>query len=491
MELDYLTINEAAQLLNEKKVSSAELTQHCIKNIKQKNAEVNAFLTITEDKALNSAKESDERRSRGELKSNIDGIPGSLKDVICTAGVRTTAASKMLDNFIPPYDAHVTRLLKDAGAVIVGKTNLDEFAMGTTTAYSAYNMTKNPWDTSRVVGGSSGGSAASVAADQSIFSLGTDTGGSIRLPASWTNTVGLRPTYGRVSRNGVIAMASSLDQVGTFTRSVADAAELLRILAEPDTGDSTSYKIPVPNYVAAIGKDIKGMKIGVVKEFMGEAVDVKIREAVNAAIRQFEKLGAEIIDISVPLAEESLATYMVIVPSEVSTNLERYDGIKYGVSANEDANVDNLIEVYYKSRQKFGNEAKRRIMLGSFALSAGFYDQYYNRARKVQRMIKAQFSEKFKEVDVMVGPVSPTMPFKTNEDLNDSLKLWMADLLVVPVNVANLCGISVPCGFEQGLPIGMQIIANHFDEEKLFKVASAFEVSTEWHKINAKSKIQN
>lgn len=480
-EMDLLSISDAVKLLDEKKVSSEELTIECLKKIKKHNPVVNAFLTITEDSAISAAKESDARRSHGELKSNIDGIPGSLKDVICTEGVRTTAASRMLENFIPPYNAHVAQLLDNAGAVIVGKTNLDEFAMGTTTAYSAYEMTKNPWDTGRVVGGSSGGSAASVAADQSFFSLGSDTGGSIRLPASWTNTVGLRPTYGRVSRNGIIAMASSLDQVGTFTRTVQDAAQILSIISEPDLWDSTNVKNASPNYNNYIGKDVKGMKVGVVKEFMGDAVDQSIREYVGGAVKQLEKLGAEVREISVPLAEESLAAYMVIVPSEVSTNLERYDGIKYGKSANEDSNAESLLEVYYKSRQNFGNEAKRRIMLGSFALSSGYFDQYYNRAREVQKMIKAQFSESFKDVDVMVGPVAPAMPFKTDEDLDDPLKLWMADLLAVPVNVANLCGISVPCGFDHNLPIGLQMIANHFEEDKLFKLASAFEASTEWH----------
>ena len=491
MNLDYLTISEASKLLNQKKVSSVELTTHCLANIKEQNREINAFLTVIENEAMSAAKESDNRRARGELKSSIDGVPGSLKDVICTEGVRTTAASNMLDNFVPPYDAHVAKLLKDAGTVIAGKTNLDEYAMGTTTAYSAYGMVKNPWDTERVVGGSSGGSAASVSADQSFFSLGTDTGGSIRLPASWTNTVGLRPTYGRVSRNGIIAMASSLDQVGTFTRSVEDATTILSIIAEPDSWDSTSVKKSVPDYRASLSKSLKGVKIGVVKEFMGDAVDGDIRKAVSEAILVLGKLGAEVKEISVPLAEESLATYMIIVPSEISTNLERYDGIRYGISANDDPDIHSLIGVYYKSRRSFGSEAKRRTMLGSFALSAGYHDQYYNRAKGVAKMIKAQFNDNFKDVDVMVGPVAPTMPFRADEDLNDPLKLWMADLLAVPVNVAGLCGISIPCGFSQNMPIGLQIMANHFAEEKLFKVASAFEASTKWHGYNAECRMQN
>ncbi len=490
MNLSYLTITEALRLLSKGDVSSSELTEYYLKRSKQLEPSLHSYITLNDD-AVEQARASDQRRHKGELKGAIDGIPGALKDVIVTRSFRTTAASKMLDNFVPPYEAWVSALLDKAGMILLGKTNLDEFAMGTTTVNSAYGVTKNPWDTTRVVGGSSGGSAAAVAADQCLFSLGTDTGGSIRLPASWSNTVGLRPTYGRVSRNGVIAMASSLDQVGTFTRSVEDAALILGLISQHDPGDSTAVTKPMPDYHQSLSKDLKGIRVGVVKEYFGDGVEPHIKETAFIAIKQLEKLGATVKEVSLPLAELSLAVYCILVPAEVSTNLERYDGIKYGYStANQDAN-QSLKDVYVESRNHFGAEAKRRIMLGTYALSAGYYDAYYAKAQKVRTLIINEFNQVFKDHDVLVGPVAPTAPFKINDNLDDPLKLWMADVLAVPVNIAGLPGMSVPCGFDQNLPVGLQIIANKFDEEHIVAVASAYEASTEWHTKHPEMEVQN
>ncbi len=482
MSSSFLTISTARQMLQSKQISAVELTQFCLDRIKKTDTELNAFVTITDDLALKQAQLSDERRAKGQMKSGLDGIPGGLKDVICVKGVKATASSKMLEHFVPPYTAHVAQMLDDAGMILLGKTNLDEFAMGTTTEYSAFGVTKNPWDLEKVAGGSSGGSAASVSADQTIFALGSDTGGSIRLPAAWTGVVGLKPTYGRVSRNGVIAMASSLDQVGTFTRSVADAAEVLSIIAVPDPLDSTSVKNPVPNYLSDLSSNLKGMRVGVVKEFMGPMVDDGIRDAVQKAIDQLKTLGADVVEVSIPLSELALAVYCVIVPAEVSTNLERYDGMRYGLSAMNDKSEQTLAEVYSESRGLgLGAEAKRRSMLGAYVLSAGHIDQYYAKAQAVRGLITRRFSEAFQGVDCLVGPVSSTGPFKIGENANDPLKTWMADLLVVPANIAGLPGMSVPCGLVDKMPVGMQIIANRFREDNIFKVASSFEASTNWH----------
>jgi aspartyl-tRNA(Asn)/glutamyl-tRNA(Gln) amidotransferase subunit A len=476
--LDFLTIIDAVKMLDEGKITSVELTKHYLDKINKLDRKINALISVTPDLALKEAAKSDDRRAKNNLRSAIDGVPGTLKDVLVTQSVRTTAASKMLNDFIPPYEAHVVSLLKNAGMVVLGKTNLDEYAMGTTTVNSAYFITKNPWDTTRVVGGSSGGSAAAVAADFGVFSLGTDTGGSIRLPASWTNTVGVRPTYGRVSRNGVIAMASSLDQVGLFTRSVVDAALLLSIIAEPDKGDSTSVRKTVPDYQSLLKSDLHGITVGLVKQFMSDGVDENIKKSVLEAVAQLKSLGAEVKEVSIPLSEMSLAVYMILVPSEVSTNLERYDGIRYGYSGANHAK--NLKDVYLQSRTHFGDEAKRRIMLGSFALSSGYYDAYYNKAKRVRAMISHQFDQVFQNVDVLVGPVAPSLPFKIGDDLSDPLKLWMADLLAVPVNVAGLCGVSVPCGFSENLPVGLQIMGKAFDDETILAVANAYQKSTNW-----------
>lgn len=482
MSLSYLTISGARQMLESKQVSSVELTQHYLDCIKKIDPEVNAYVTVTDELALKQAHESDARRAKGQLKSALDGIPGALKDVICVKGVRATASSKMLENFVPPYSAHVATLLDDSGMILLGKTNLDEFAMGATTEYSAFGVSKNPWDLTKVAGGSSGGSAVAVSADEALFSLGTDTGGSIRLPAAWTGVVGFKPTYGRVSRRGVIAMASSLDQVGVFSRSVTDAAEILSIIAKPDALDSTSVKNAAPDYASALSTDLKGVRIGVVKEFMSDAVDEQIRSVIQTAIERLKSLGAEVKEVSIPLAELALAVYCVIVPAEVSTNLERYDGIRYGFSVMDNTSEQALTDIYSQSRGLgLGAEAKRRSMLGAFVLSVGHIDQYYAKAQAVRALITRRFSEAFLNVDCLVGPVSPTMAFDIGQNANDPLKAWMADLLTVPANIAGLPGMSIPCGMVGGLPVGLQIIANQFREDNIIKVASSFEASTDWH----------
>lgn len=492
MSLDYLSVREASNLLTAKKISAVELTKHYLTRIKELNSNLNAYLTVDEDFALEAAAKSDERRSKNQSLGPLDGVPGAIKDVIATKDVRTTAASKILDQFKPPYNAFVTKVLSDAGTVTLGKTNLDEFAMGASTEYSAYGPSKNPWDTSRVPGGSSGGSAVAVAADLAPFALGTDTGGSIRQPAGWTGVVGMRPTYGRVSRSGVIAMASSFDQVGVFTRSVGDAAILLTELSKYDSGDSTHSNDKNNNFTSSIGQNIKGKKVGVIKEFFDSGLDENIDQAVNEAIDELKRLGAEVKMVSLPLLKYSLAAYYIMVPAEVSTNMERYDGIRYGHSSiNTDPN-DSLIEVYGKSRdQGFGAEVKRRIILGSYVLSAGYYDQYYAKAQRVRGLIQKQFKSAFKEVDVLVGPVSPTLPFKFGESTSDPLKMYLADVLTVPVNVAGLPGISIPCGFSDGLPIGLQIIADQFREDNIFSVASAFEASTDWSRKHPSLEVNN
>ncbi len=482
MEPTFYTIDQAATALSERKISAVELIKASLTQTKLQHKQLNSFVTITEDMALEQATASDQRRQHNQSRGLLDGIPIALKDVITTKGIRTTASSNILRNFVPPYDAFVWQKLRDAGSVLIGKTNLDEFAMGTTTEYSAFGPTKNPWDATLVAGGSSGGSAVAVAAGGAVGALGSDTGGSIRLPASWCGVVGLRPTYGRVSRYGVIAMASSLDQIGTFTRTVKDAAYVLETIAGHDAADSTSVPAAVPAYTKALRHELKGVRIGVVKQFFGPGVDDHIQAAVHQGIAQLQKLGAEMIDVSLPLAEAALATYCIITPAEVSTNLERYDGIKFGYSAASEASVHTLLDVYMESRAKgFGAEAKRRIMLGSYVLSAGYYEAYYHKAQQVRRLIQDQFSDVFTKVDCLVGPVSPTSALPLGQAEADPLKTWMADVLAVPVNIAGLPGMSVPCGFDRGLPIGLHLIADQFKEENLFAVASAFEASTDWH----------
>lgn len=482
-DLSHLTIKDAEKLLSSKKVSSVELTNFYLDRIAKTNKRINSYLTVCEDVALKQAEQSDDRRASGEVKGVLDGVPMALKDIFATKGVRTTGASKILENFIPPYDAFVTKELQNSGAVLLGKLNCDEFAMGTTNENSAYETVKNPWNTNKVSGGSSGGSAVAVAADQCVFSLGTDTGGSIRLPASWNNVFGLRPTYGRVSRNGILAMASSLDQVGAFGKTVADVAELTSIISKHDEKDSTHANRPVSDYASLLSADVKGVRVGVIDQFFGPGIEPDVKSTVEEAIKHLEGLGAVVERISMPILDKALAAYYIICPAEVSTNLERYDGIKYGYSSVVEESNQSLAEVYSHSRHNaLGSEAKRRSLLGAFVLSAGYYDAFYHKAQQVRAMIKRSFDDAFAKYDLLVGPVIPNMPFNIGENSEDPMALYLADILTVPVNIAGLPAASVPCGFSDGLPIGMQLIAKQFTEEAILKVAYAYEQSTKWHK---------
>jgi len=458
MDLTKITLKEAAQALKDKKVSSKELTSLAFAQVEKLEPRLGAFLTLTKEIAEKQAERIDKFVANNQEIALLAGIPMAIKDVIVTKGIRTTAGSKILSDFIPPYSATVYEKLDNAGAVLIGKTNLDEFAMGASTENSAYKLTKNPWNLDRVPGGSSGGSAASVAADMVFYSLGSDTGGSIRQPASFCGVVGLKPTYGRVSRYGLIAMASSLDQIGPITKTVEDAILVLHTIAGHDRYDATSVEKAVPDYTKFLTGDVKNVKIGVPKEFFGEGVEIYVRDTVEKAIKRLGQLGAKVTEISLPRLKEAIAVYYLLMPSEVSANLARFDGIRFG-----------------KAREEFGPEVKRRIMLGTYALSSGYYDAYYLKAAKVRTLIYKEFEEAFKKVDVIVGPTSPVLPFKIGERVDDPLQMYLADILTVPVNLAGLPGISIPCGLVSGLPVGLQIIANHWQEAKIFNVAHAYE----------------
>ncbi|MFA4996049.1 MAG: Asp-tRNA(Asn)/Glu-tRNA(Gln) amidotransferase subunit GatA [Patescibacteria group bacterium] len=512
MKLHELTIKEASEKLANGEITSVELTEAVFERINAVEPRVGAYITLCKEKALEMAEASDERRRDGNILSEIDGIPIAVKDLFLTKGVKTTAASNILNDFIPIHESTSTKNLWKAGAVLIGKTNLDQFAMGSSTETSAYktskefnSTTRNPWDLERVPGGSSGGSAAAVAADECIAAVGTDTGGSIRQPASLCSITGLKPTYGRVSRYGVMAMASSLDQVGPMTKTVEDAAILLKYLSGWDKYDSTSSKKDVPDYIKSINKDIKGLKIGVPKEFFAEGLSPEVKEIVEEGINKLKSLGAEIVDVSLPIAKYALAVYYILMPAEVSSNLARFDGIRYGLSTikKQDANIKNLEEVYSKSRAEgFGDEAKRRIMLGSYVLSAGYYDAYYKKAQKVRTLVKKEFEEIFSKVDVIVTPVTPTPAFKFGEKVADPLSMYLSDVMTVPVNPAGLPAMSIPAGFvnaasteggagapasegmrgNKELPVGMQLIGPMWGEQTLLNVGSAFQDATEFHK---------
>jgi len=478
MDLTTLTLTELRDALRRGDTSSLEVTRAVLDRIVAVDNDVKSYLSITDDMALAQAEAADERRAAGES-TPLLGIPVAVKDIICTQGVETTAGSKILQGFVPPYDAFVVQKLKDSGAVIVGKTNTDEFAMGSSTENSAYFTTGNPWDLERVPGGSSGGSAAAVASRLAFGALGTDTGGSVRQPASFCNLVGLRPTYGRMSRWGVIAFASSLDQIGTFGRTVADCTAIFQVTAGYDQRDSTSLKHPVPDYEAALTGDIRGLKVGVPEEFFIEGIQPEVERAVRSAIDKLRDLGAEIREISLPHSQYALPVYYLIAPAEASANLARYDGVRYGPRIEG----DDLLESYKKTRALFGAEVKRRIMLGTYALSAGYYDAYYGRALKVRTLIKNDFLAAFEQVDVIAAPTSPTTAFMIGERVNDPLSMYLADIFTLPVNLSASCGLSVPCGFdENGLPIGLQLIGNTLDEARILNVAYAYEQATVWHK---------
>lgn len=476
MQLNELTIKSAHNGLSKKKFSCVEITKACLDEIKKVDEKLNAFITVTEEEAIKEAQKIDEKIKNGEKIKILEGVPCSLKDVFCAKGIKTTAASKILENYVPPFDATAVAKLKECGAVIVGKTNTDEFTQGGSTETSYFGVTKNPYDKERVAGGSSGGSAAAVAVNQCIYSLGTDTGGSIRQPAGFCGVVGLKPTYGRISRYGVMSMASSLDTIGTITKTVEDAAIILKELAGRDKNDATTSRTEVDDYPELIKQiDIKNLKIGIPKEYFIEGIDDEVKKTTEDSIKKLEKLGAEIIDISLPNTKYAIAVYYIITPSEVSSNMARYDGIRYGY---RNENNKNLIEQYFKTRaQGFGDEVKRRIMIGTYALSAGYYDAYYGKAQKVRTLIKQDFTDAFKKVDIIITPTSPTPAFKIGENTQDPLKMYLADIFTVSMNLAGVPAISLPAGkTKNGLPVGIQLIGKHFDEKTILSAGHHFMV---------------
>jgi len=479
-DLHRLTISEAHQLLKGKKISSVELTRACLKRLAQAEKKVHACVTVCAETALKQAEEADKAISGGKVQP-LTGIPAIIKDNMCTRGIKTTCASRILENFVPPYDATVVEKLKDAGIVILGKANMDEFAMGSSTENSAFFPTRNPWDLDRVPGGSSGGSAVAVAADEAIYALGSDTGGSIRQPAGFCSVVGMKPTYGRVSRFGLVAFASSLDQIGPITKNVADCALVMNVISGHDPHDSTSVPDPVPDYIRSLVPDLKKLRIGIPREYFVEGMQPEVRVIMQTAIAKLEELGAEVDwDVSLPHTKYALAAYYILAPSEASANLARYDGVKYGFSYQD---TSSMWEAMEKTKQfGFGAEVKRRIMLGTYALSAGYYDAYYLKAQKVRTLIKQEFDRAFEKYDALVTPTSPTVPFKLGERVDDPVQMYLSDVCTLPINIAGIPGISIPAGFVDGLPVGMQILGKHFDEATLLRIAFAYEQATDWHK---------
>ena len=475
-----LSVHEAHELLKAKKVTSTELTQACLDHVKKVEPKVRAIVTVTEEVALQTAREADERIAQGNI-SPLTGIPTLIKDNMCTRGIRTTCSSKMLENFAPPYNATVIEKLNAAGMVLIGKANMDEYAMGSSTENSALFTTHNPWDLARVPGGSSGGSAAGVAAGEALFALGSDTGGSIRQPAGFCNVTGLKPTYGRVSRFGLVAFASSLDQIGPLTKDALDCALVMNVISGYDPRDSTSAPEPVPDYTKGLTRDLKGMKLGIPKEYFVEGMQAGVDNAMKAAIKQLEELGAKVEwGVSLPHTKYALPVYYIIAPSEASANLARYDGSKYGFSYK---NTESMWEGMEKTKQfGFGPEVKRRIMLGTYALSAGYYDAYYLKAQKVRTLIRRDFDAAFEKYDALVTPTSPTVPFKIGEKADNPVQMYLSDVCTLPINIAGVPAISIPAGFANGLPVGMQIIGKPFSEPTLFKISYAYQQVTDWHK---------
>jgi len=472
------TIHEARDALRRGEVSSVDITRAVLERIEAIDGRLRSYLRTTPDDALAAAEEADRRRARGDDHPLL-GIPLAIKDVLCTAGVETTCGSRILKGFVPPYDATVVARLRRAGAVLLGKTNTDEFAMGSSTESSGYQITHNPWDLSRVPGGSSGGSAAAVAADECVGALGSDTGGSVRQPAAFCGVAGLKPTYGRVSRYGLAAFASSLDQVGPLAKDVTDCALLLGAIAGYDPRDSTSANLPVPDYAAALRPDATGMRLGLPREYFSDGMQPEVEQAVRAAVDVWTALGAEVIEVSMPHTAYALPAYCLIAPAEASANLARYDGVRYGLSHPEAADI---WEAYRRTRQEgFGAEVKRRIMLGTYALSAGYYDAYYLKAQKVRTLIKGDFDRVFERCDALVVPTTPTTAFAIGERVDDPLRMYLGDIYTLPLNLAGVCGISIPCGFADGLPIGVQVLGDAYDEETILRLAYAYEQATDWH----------
>ena len=484
MDLFSLTMHEISDLLKKKETTSRAVTESVLARIASVDERVKAYLTVTADAALAQAEQADRERSSGKT-SPVLGVPIAIKDNMCTEGVRTTCASKILGNFIPPYNATVVARLQHAGYVMPGKVNMDEFAMGSSTENSGFMVTKNPWDLERIPGGSSGGSAAAVAAGECIAALGSDTGGSIRQPAACCGVVGLKPTYGRVSRYGLVAFASSLDQIGPITKDVTDAAILMNIIGGHDERDSTSAAVPAPDFTRSLVKDLKGVKVGIPKEYFIEGMDPEVDRAVRSAVRTLEGLGAAVVDVTLPHTGYAVATYYILATSEASSNLARYDGVKYGYRA---SGAKDLLEMYTKSRsQGFGPEVKRRIMLGTYALSAGYYDAYYKKGQQARTLIKRDFEEAFRRADIIATPTAPTAAFKIGEKSSDPLQMYLSDIFTISVNLAGIPGISIPCGFTAGgLPVGLQLLGRHFDEASILRAAYAYEQATDWHKKRAK-----
>ncbi len=477
-ELYTLTIHEAGELLRQRKISSVELTRAHLDRIRAVDDKVKAFTLVTDDLAMMQAEEADRRFSSGATVSPLTGIPLAIKDVICTKDITTTCSSNMLKNFKPPFDATVMERLNAAGVVMLGKTNMDEFAMGSSTEHSAFFPTHNPWDLERAPGGSSGGSAAAVAAGMAMGALGSDTGGSIRQPAALSNVVGLKPTYGRVSRFGLVAFASSLDQIGPFARDARDAALILQAIAGSDPRDSTSSPEPVPDFSASLNDSIKGLRIGVPEEYWVDGTQPGVVKAVRDDIEKLREMGAEVSEVSLPHTKYGVAAYYIIAPAEASANLARYDGVKYGYSYRDTNDIWELLE---KTREYgFGPEVKRRIMLGTYALSSGYYDAYYKQAEKVRTLITEDFTRAFERFDVLVSPASPSVAFKIGE-ISDPYEMYLQDVFTIPANLAGICGVSVPGGFSNGLPVGLQLLGNFFAEDLILRVAAAFEHVTAYH----------
>ena len=472
------TLTELSTSLHKGDISSVELTQHYLDRIRTHNNQLNAYITVCEDRALEQARAADQKIQQ-QTARKLTGIPIAHKDIFCTKGVRTSCASKMLDNFISPYNATVVEKVNTAGMVTLGKTNMDEFAMGSSNETSFYGPVKNPWDNARVPGGSSGGSAAAVAANLAPVATGTDTGGSIRQPASLCNLTGLKPTYGRISRYGMIAFASSLDQAGPLARSAEDAALLLNEMAGFDTLDSTSVEREVPDYTETLQDSIAGLKIGLPKEYFSEGLDPQIAATIEAAIKIYESLGATIKDITLPNSSLAVPTYYVVAPAECSSNLSRMDGVRFGHRCD---NPKDLLDLYQRSRgEGFGEEVKRRIMTGTYALSSGYYDAYYLKAQQCRRLISNDFQQAFNDIDVIMGPTTPTTAFKLGEKTDEPISMYLADIYTISTNLAGLPALSIPAGFVKGLPVGLQIIGNYFDEARLLSVAHSYQQATDWH----------
>lgn len=473
MALSSLTIHELQEKIKNGDASAMQIAESVFSRIDAVEERVHSYIRLLKEEAMVAAAKADENIRKGDIQP-LTGIPIALKDIVCTKGITTTCGSRILHNFVPPYNATVVEKLRDAGAVFVGKANMDEFAMGSSTETSYFGPTRNPWDLERIPGGSSGGSATAVAADECIASIGSDTGGSIRQPAALCGVVGMKPTYGRVSRFGLIAFASSLDQIGPFTKDVEDCAIMMNVLAGYDPKESTSVKAEVPDYRQFIGRDIRGWKIGIPREYFVEGIDPEVAAAVKKAIAVVEQCGGKTVDISLPHTPYCLAVYYIIAPAEASSNLARYDGVKYGLRT---ADARDLMEMYTKTRrQGFGAEVKRRIMIGAYALSAGYYDAYYGKASQVRALIRRDFDEAFQQCDVILTPTTPTPAFKIGEKTDDPLQMYLSDIFTISTNLAGIPGISVPCGFTAaGLPIGVQFLAGHFEEGKLLQIASAYE----------------